>query len=101
MKRTTLTPEQRKERLDAAEKAITDAVGAIISGDEWKAYLEFTAKMPNYSARNCFWLQVQMVERGWDSPGYVASYTTWQKLDRQVSKGESSLKGSCDAVVGA
>lgn len=90
--RPRYTPEQRKERMEAATAAMTEAIEALGTGEEWQAYLRFASKLHKYSARNRMWLYAQALYRGWDELGYVASYRTWQKLGRQVRKGEESLK---------
>lgn len=92
MRKTTYTPEQRKQRLDDASERLSQAVTAITNGDDWQRYLAFAAQLHNYSARNVFMLMDQAEARGWDSLGHVAGFKTWLGLGRCVRKGETSLK---------
>ena len=44
--------EQAQERIEAAQRVLADEVEAVQSGDDWKRYLEFQARLPSYGPRN-------------------------------------------------
>lgn len=90
--RISLTPEERKARMDQAHEELTEAVEALVTGDDWRAFLDFAATLPSYSANNVFWLHAQVHARGWETLGHVAGFRTWQTLGRQVRKGEKGLR---------
>jgi hypothetical protein len=91
------SPEERRARLEAARAELTTAVEAVATGEQWRAFLSFAAKLPHYSAGNRFWLFQQAMMRGWDDLGHVAGFRTWLSLGRYVRKGEHGLKvlGPC------
>jgi antirestriction protein ArdC len=86
-----LSPEERAERLAKAFDEIETAVGKITTSDDWQRYLDFQGKFHNYSARNCLWLLAQAEQRKMEL-GQVASYRAWQKMGRNVNKGEHGYK---------
>lgn len=87
----------RAERIEAAQEVLTEAVGAIRSGDDWRRYLEFQSRLHEYSANNCMLLIAQhakLFEEGKVAtpvPSYVASYRKWQELGRQVERGQTGM----------
>ncbi|MCW3019149.1 MAG: serine/arginine repetitive matrix protein 2 [Solirubrobacterales bacterium] len=97
MTRPTLTPEERRERLDQAGAKLASAVESITTSDDWQRFLAFSRMLPTYSARNVALLMQQAYERdwtddaGWPVLGHVAGYLAWQALGRQVRKGERGL----------
>jgi antirestriction protein ArdC len=91
MEKTSYTPEERKARMDAAHAEMVTAVEAISSSEDWRAFLDFAAKLHSYSACNRMWLFQQAMLRGWDDLGHVAGFRTWLSLGRHVRKGEHGL----------
>ncbi len=91
MTKVTLTPEKRRARMETAHAELVEAVEAIASGDDWRAFLDFAAKLHTYSAQNRMWLFQQAMLRGWDDLGHVAGFHTWLALGRYVRKGEHGL----------
>jgi antirestriction protein ArdC len=89
--RITYTPDERKARMDVAHAEMVAAVESISSSDDWRAFLDFAAKLHTYSAGNRMWLFQQAMMRGWDDLGHVAGFRTWLTLERHVRKGESGL----------
>lgn len=67
-------------------KKLAEGVGAIFDSEEYKAYLEFASRFHDYSFNNCLLIHMQMPKAT-----RVAGYKAWQKLGRQVRKGEKSI----------
>ncbi|MDA8281948.1 MAG: ArdC-like ssDNA-binding domain-containing protein [Actinomycetota bacterium] len=82
------------ERVAAAQAVLETEVTALRSGEDWRSYLEFSAKLHAYSPNNIMLLHVQHAkafEEGrvdTPSPTFIAGYRTWQALGRQVDKGQ-------------
>ena len=97
MTKVTLSPEQRRERLDQAGDKLRKAVESIVTGEQWQDYLRFAGRLHHYSARNIALLMQQAYERGWvdenGSPdlGHVAGFRTWLSLGRHVRRGARGL----------
>ncbi|KXS40930.1 MAG: hypothetical protein AWU54_1806 [Candidatus Frackibacter sp. T328-2] len=72
-----------KKLIEKLEKGIKE----VKSSEEFKRILEFFSKFHNYSFSNQILIQQQR-------PGatHVAGYKKWQKLGRQVQKGERGIK---------
>ena len=49
----------REEKLVALQKKLTDSVGALVTGDDWKRALEFAAKFRSRSFNNTMLIYVQ------------------------------------------
>ena len=92
MARVIYSPEERKARMDVAHAEMVAAVESISSSDDWRAFLDFAAKLHSYSAGNRIWLFQQAMQRGWDDLGHVAGFRTWLSLGRHVRKGEHGLR---------
>ncbi|MBD8053571.1 ImmA/IrrE family metallo-endopeptidase [Rhodococcus ruber] len=84
----------RDAKLDALHERLTDAVEALVSGDDWRQALEFAARFRARSFRNTLLILAQheeAFEQGrvpGPEPSYVAGYKQWQALGRQVAKGQ-------------
>jgi len=82
------------ERVAAAQAVLETEVTALRSGEDWRSYLEFSAKLHAYSPNNIMLLHVQHAkafEEGrvdTPSPTFIAGYRAWQALGRQVDKGQ-------------
>ncbi|MCF4123085.1 ArdC family protein [Antribacter sp. KLBMP9083] len=97
MRQDTRTPESqaadRQAKLDALHKTLTDAVQALVTGEDWRRAIEFAAKFRRYSFGNSLLLMQQGLaayEAGLlpdPFPDYVAGYRQWQSLGRQVRAG--------------
>jgi len=81
-------------RLAAAQDVLAAEVAAIQSGEDWKHFLEFQAKLHAYSPRNVLLITAQhhlaFAEGrvGAPDPGFVAGFVTWRALGRTVERGQ-------------
>lgn len=66
------------------------AVKDLIEGGNWAELLDLTARFRNYSTLNLLLIFSQASRRGF-APTIVAGYRSWQKLGRQVVRGEKAL----------
>jgi antirestriction protein ArdC len=87
----SISREERAEQLRQIHEDLEAKVASLTTSDEWIAALNVAAKFHRYSANNVFWLMLQAERRGIPI-GRVAGFRSWQKLGRQVRKGEKSLK---------
>ncbi len=78
---------------DLLEKLHTE-VEALVSGDDWQRMLDLSNQMHTYSFGNLLLIAAQR-------PGatMVAGYRKWQGLDRQVRRGERSIRILAPIVV--
>src|SRR4051794_33323281 len=85
----------REERLDAAQQVLEAAVGALVTGDDWRRALEFTARFGTRSFNNTLLIYVQHLQAYEQGrvpapiPTYVAGYRQWLALGRHVLQGQS------------
>jgi len=85
----------REEKLEALQKKLTQSVGALVTGDDWKRALEFAARFRSRSFNNTMLIYVQhyaAFQQGRVSepmPTYVAGFRQWLSLNRAVMKGQS------------
>ena len=80
-------------KADLLEKYGLDLEGAVrelIRQGNWISLLDLSARFRSYSALNLLLLFSQACNRGL-SPTLVAGYRGWQRLGRQVKKGEKAL----------
>lgn len=82
------------EKVVVAQAVLEAEVTALRSGEDWRSYLEFAAKLHAYSPNNIMLLHVQHArafEEGrvnTPTPTFIAGYRTWKALGRQVDKGQ-------------
>ena len=79
-----MTTDAATELLDDLRDGIRD----LIDSGRWAEYLDWTAQFHDYSARNRMLIWIQ--SRG--QATHVAGYRAWQKMDRQVRKGETGIR---------
>lgn len=85
----------RKEKLEALHQKLTESVGALVTGEDWKRALEFAARFRSRSFNNTMLIYVQHAAAYQQGrvpkpmPTYVAGYRQWQSLGRSVMKGQS------------
>ena len=84
--KTTKTPEQRKAEMEALHGRLGEQVEALRSSAEWTRYLTFCAAFHRYSISNLLLILAQR-----ENATHVAGYRAWQKLGRQVRKGERGI----------
>lgn len=90
--RRATTPAQRAQaaaardaKLAALHQTLTEQVAALAADPAWRRWLEVAARFHTYSFPNTL-LLAQRPDATW-----VAGYTLWQQLGRQVAKGEKGL----------
>ena len=82
------------ERLEAAQEALADEVGALVSGEDWQRFLVFEARLHAYSPSNVLLIARAHAEAFADGvvaspdPGWVAGFVTWRGLGRSVERGQ-------------
>jgi hypothetical protein len=76
----------KQQRLTDLGEQLKAQVSAVQDSDAFKRYLAAQAVFHHYSARNVFLILFQRPEAT-----RVAGYTTWQKLGRQVCRGEIGI----------
>ena len=79
------------ERLDAARADLDRELARIVDSGQYADWFRRMSQFHRYSPTNAMWLMAQQHARGDETSGRVASYRTWQQLDRQVRKGERGL----------
>lgn len=85
----------REAKLDALHTKLTESVGALVSGEDWRRALEFSARFRSRSFGNTMLIYIQHNEAFQlgrvpaPTPTYVAGFKQWQTLGRQVMKGQS------------
>jgi len=71
------------EMIDMIEQGVKD----VLTSERWAEFLRFAARFHDYSLGNMILILMQR-----PSASYVAGYSTWQKMKRQVNKGEHGIK---------
>ncbi|QAY64985.1 ImmA/IrrE family metallo-endopeptidase (plasmid) [Xylanimonas allomyrinae] len=96
--KTTKSPEERRAEAEALHATITEQVEALCESAAWTRFLEFARSFHHYSLNNLLLILAQKPEAT-----QVAGYRTWQKLGRQVRKGERGIRifGGRDVVTTA
>jgi len=69
--------------LEALHARLESGVERLVSSEEWAALLSAAARFHNYSAHNQLLIFTQRADAS-----LVAGYRAWQRLGRQVRKGE-------------
>ena len=84
---TTKNAERRREEAAALHGRIIEQVEALRESGAWEQFLRFAQVFHRYSINNLLLIQAQKPEAT-----QVAGYRTWQKVGRQVRKGERGLR---------
>jgi len=91
--RRTVSPQERAardaaraEKLTALHAEIVTGVDALTTSEAWQAMLRTAAKFHHYSLRNQLLIAAQAPHAT-----RVAGFSTWQRLGRQVRKGERAI----------
>jgi hypothetical protein len=74
------------DRLTEAHQRLTHAVEAIASGSDWRRMLEVAGQFHTYSTSNVLLILAQRPDAT-----RVAGYRTWQRMGRQVRRGEKGI----------
>lgn len=87
-------PTHEEKQLPAADRTVEllyqqlrEGVEVIESGADWRAWLDFARHFHRYSFNN-----LVLIWRQRPDASSVASYRTWQSVDRQVRRGEHALR---------
>jgi hypothetical protein len=93
-----LTQQERAERTAAkvalAQQTLAAQVAAVCSGEDWKRFLDFQARLHSYSPNNVMLIAAQHAKAHADGlveapdPTYIAGFNTWRALGRSVNKGQ-------------
>ena len=92
------TREQYRERVAAKVAAAQEVLGAevasLVTGDDWRRFLDFQAMLHDYSANNVMLIFAQHA-RAYEegrvpepAPTYIAGFETWRALGRTVERGQ-------------
>jgi hypothetical protein len=92
------TREQYREtmaaKVAAAQEVLSAEVGSLVSGDDWRRFLNFQAQLHDYSANNVMLIFAQhgrAYEEGRvpePAPTFIAGFETWRALGRSVERGQ-------------
>lgn len=85
--KSTKTPEQRRAEAEALQATIAEQVEALRDSEAWARFLDFSKAFHRYSINNLLLILAQRPDAT-----HVAGYRTWQKLNRQVRKGEHGIR---------
>ena len=86
------TPKDRQEVLKALTEQLEKSIQDFMESEKYKAFLSSMAKFHHYSLNNQILIAVQKPDST-----LCASYTTWQKQNRYVKKGEKGIQIICPA----
>lgn len=84
----------REAKIDALHQKLTDAVGALVTGDDWRRAMEFAAHFRSRSFSNTLLIFSQHNAAYQEGrvpgpvPTYVAGFKQWLSLNRHVVKGQ-------------
>ena len=84
------TTKDRQEVLKALTEQLEKSIQDFMESEKYKAFLCSMAKFHNYSLNNQILIAVQKPDST-----LCAGYTTWQKQNRYVKKGEKGIKIIC------
>jgi len=93
-----LTREQYRERaaakVAAAQEVLATEVASLVTGEDWRKFLDFQAMLHDYSANNVMLIFAQHA-RAYEegrvpepTPTYIAGFETWRALGRTVERGQ-------------
>jgi antirestriction protein ArdC len=81
------SPEERRAEAEALHATIAEQVEELRDSEAWTRFLQFAQAFHRYSLGNLLLILAQRPEAT-----HVAGYRTWQKLGRQVRKGERGIR---------
>ena len=79
--------EARKQEMDQMAEKLEAGVKDVFQGENYKAYLDFCAKMPRYSINNQILIMMQKPDAT-----MCQSFTGWKEMGRFVKKGEKGIR---------
>ena len=86
--------ERTAAKVALAQETLAAEVTALQSGEDWRRYLAFQARLHTYSPNNVMLIAAQHAfaygegRVGAPEPTYVAGFNTWRALGRSVDKGQ-------------
>jgi len=86
--------ERSAAKVAQAQERLATEVTALQSGEDWKNYLAFQARLHTYSPNNVMLIAAQHAAAFEEGrvpeplPTYVAGFNTWRSLGRSVEKGQ-------------
>ncbi len=96
--RPTLSKEQRETQAAAkiaeAQQTLAAEVAKLTTGDDWRRFLDFQAKLHAYSPNKVMLIVAQHAQAFADGlvsveqPSHLAGFNTWRALGRSVDKGQ-------------
>lgn len=84
------TPKDRQEVLKTLTEQLEKSIQDFMESEKYKTFLSSIAKFHNYSLNNQILIAVQKPDST-----LCAGYTTWQKQNRYVKKGEKGIRIIC------
>src|SRR4051812_25899427 len=84
----------REAKLEALQAELSDAVSALITGEDWRRAITFAAQFRSRSFNNTMLIYVQHYAAFNEgrvpdpTPTYVAGFHQWHSLGRHVLKGQ-------------
>ena len=85
--KNTKTPEQRRAEAETLQASIAEQVEELRDSEAWTRFLDFARAFHRYSINNLLLIMAQKPQAT-----QVAGYRTWQKLGRQVTKGQRGIR---------
>jgi antirestriction protein ArdC len=82
----SLNDAQTKSKTMSLLEKLKQGISEVKSSEQFKAYLKAMSLFHSYSFANCLLIAMQKPDAS-----NVAGYRTWQKLKRQVKKGEKGI----------
>lgn len=79
--------EVRKQEMEQMAQKLEAGVKDVFQGENYKAYLDFCAKMPRYSINNQILIMMQKPDAT-----MCQSFTGWKEMGRFVKKGEKGIR---------
>ncbi len=76
-----------QEKQQEVLEQLHDGIKNLLESGDWEKYLKTQAQFHSYSANNCF-----LILASYPDATKVNGYKAWQKLNRQVKKGEKAIK---------
>lgn len=96
--RTKQSRTDRDAKLEALQERLTEAVDALITGDDWRRAMKFATRFRSRSFKNVLLIH-QAMEVAYAEglvpspiPTYVAGFRQWQTLGRNVMKGRPGIQ---------
>jgi len=81
----------RDDAVDQLHQQLQDSLQELVTSEDWQRALTVAARFHDYSFANTRLIWAQSIARG-STPSRVAGYRAWQKLGRNVRKGERGLQ---------